>query len=96
MQIWRLKPIGGSAGDWQGSTYRGEVFVRAKSEANAREIASKAFVTMSPVTSGKKITAAPWGQPALVSVMPTKDSGFAVEGIEELVSPAEAVAMSHG
>jgi hypothetical protein len=44
MPIWKLLPSDVDSPDWEASTYRGEVIVRAESEMKALEIVTQAYV----------------------------------------------------
>ena len=91
MPIWKLKPTDVSSRDWEASTYRGEVIIRAESEIKARQIAIRAFVIATQVRLGEKITDVPWNQSLLVSAVTTQDSTYQNIGSEEIVGPPEAL-----
>ncbi len=56
MRIWRLKALSLSSPRWKASTYRGDVIVRAESEANARRLAAKAFGIGAGNGLGREVT----------------------------------------
>jgi hypothetical protein len=91
MAIWELKPTDVSSRDWEASTYRGKVFIRAESETIARQIAARAFVIAAQVRMGEKIMDIPWNQSLLVLASTTEDSVYQNSGNEEIVGPPEAL-----
>jgi hypothetical protein len=91
MAVWKLKPINLNHRDWEASTYRGEVFVRATSEKRSRQIATSAFRIATGVTLGEKIHLDPWIQPDLVSAVQVSDENYLNAGKEEIVGPQEAL-----
>ena len=90
MTIWKLNPIDPNHRDWEASTYREDVIIRADSEERARRIATSAFRKATEVTPGEKIKINPWSQPALVSIVEVKDEGYPETGKEEILGPKEA------
>jgi hypothetical protein len=90
MTIWKLNPIDLNHRDWEASTYRREVIVRAESEKRARQIATSAFHIATTVTPGEKIKSNPWSQTALVSAVEVKDGSYPETGKEEILGPEEA------
>lgn len=43
MMIWKLTPTDVESSHWRGSTYKGEVIVRAEDEDEARHLAQSSF-----------------------------------------------------
>ena len=66
MPLWHLLPIDIASDQWRASTYKGEVIVRARSEAEARSTATATFFRAYERVPGGAILFSPWGQPALV------------------------------
>ena len=91
MEIWKLEPTDVHSRDWEASTYRGEVVVRAESEMKARQIAAGAFVIASKATLAEKLTDIPWHQPSLVSAVTIQDSNYKDGEKEEIVGPPDAL-----
>jgi len=90
--IWKLEPTDVHSRDWEASTYRGEVIVRAESEMKARQIAARAYVIVTEVKIGaRKINDIPWNQLSLVSAVTIQDSSYQESGSEEIVGPPEAL-----
>lgn len=90
MKIWKLNPIDLNHRDWETSTYRREVIVRAESEKRARQIATSAFHIATTVTPGEKIKNNPWNQAALVSAVEIEDESYPETEKEEILGPEEA------
>ena len=91
MAVWKLKPIDPNHRDWEASTYRKEVVIRAESEKRARQVATSAFGIATEVIPGEKIQTNPWSQPALVSVVEVKNGSYPGTGKEEILGPQEAL-----
>jgi len=66
MPLWHLLPLDIASDHWRASTYKGEVLVRAPSEAEARSTATAAFFRAYERVPGGTILFSPWGQPAIV------------------------------
>jgi hypothetical protein len=64
MPLWHLCPIDITSDHWRTSTYKGEVIVRAASEAEARATAT--FFRVYERVPGDAILFSPWRLPALV------------------------------
>ncbi len=85
MHIWRLKALKLSSHHWEASTYRGDVIVRAETEANARRLAAKAFGIGAGNGLGREVAANPWYRPWLVATEVLKGSQFDPDGAEEIL-----------
>ncbi len=85
MRIWRLKALSLSSPHWKASTYRGDVIVRAESEANARRLAAKAFGIGAGTVLGREVAANPWYRPWLVAAEVLEGSQFDPDGEEEIL-----------
>ena len=66
MPLWHLLPLDSTSDHWRSSTYKGEVIVRAASEAEARSTATATFFTAYARTPGDPMLFSPWGQASLV------------------------------
>ncbi len=84
VRIWRLKALSPSSPRWKASTYRGDVIVRAESEANARCLAAKAFGIGARNGLGREL-ANPWYRPWLVVAEVLEGSQFDPDGEEEIL-----------
>jgi len=85
VHIWRLKALRLSSPHWKASTYRGDVIVRAESEANARRLAAKTFGIGAENGLGREVAANPWNRPWLVATEVLKGSQFDPDGEEEIL-----------
>ncbi len=54
MAVWQLMPIDLLDPDWEASSYRGRVLVRARSEAAARVLAAKSFTPGHAFSAGSR------------------------------------------
>jgi hypothetical protein len=66
MPLWQLLPIDSASDHWRASTYKGEVIVRAQSEAEARSTATATFFRAYERVPGEALLFSPWRPPALV------------------------------
>jgi len=87
MPIWKLTPLPKEPSDWDLSTYRGEVLIRATEESMAREIATCAFAIAAQVKEDRSTRSNPWTNSGLVSCDVVSGSGLATEGPSEVLSP---------
>ena len=90
MRIWRLKALRLSSHHWEASTYRGDVIVRAESEANARRLPAKAFGIGAGNGLGREVAANPWYRPWLVAAEVLEGSQYDPDGEEEILYPHDA------
>lgn len=87
MQIWQLTPMREDSPDWNLSTFRGKVLIRATDESTAREIATRAFAIAAKVEKDRSTRFNPWTNSNLVSCKAVSDVEFSTEGPSELLSP---------
>ncbi len=87
VHIWRLKALRLSSPHWEASTYRGDVIVRAETEANARRLATQAFWIATDKTS-LEVPANPWSHSWLVAAEVLEGPQYDPDGDEEILSPA--------
>jgi len=95
VRIWRLKALSLSSPRWKASTYRGDVIVRAESEANARCLAAKAFGIGARNGVGREL-ANPWYRPWLVAAEVLEGSQFDPNGEEEILYRPDAPERGEG
>lgn len=88
MPIWRLEPCDPQDANWEGSSHRGPVVVRAPSEAIARETAERAFGVKSGFPLGKGMHAPPWRRPQLVRARLIESPIYPAEGPVEVLEPS--------
>ncbi|HUZ75378.1 MAG TPA: hypothetical protein VMU87_20535 [Stellaceae bacterium] len=87
MSVWKLTPIDLLDSNWNGSSHRGPVIVRARDEAAARTLAAKAFDVTTRFAPGTGITAPPWTRATLVRAERIKDDRYPVKGPWEVLDP---------
>ena len=78
--IWRLVPIDLKSQNWEASTFKGELIVRACDESEARQIASLKFFIETERRLGQNVSVNPWRDPTTVSCTRTSDSEHIAEG----------------
>lgn len=88
MPIWKLSPIDLSDPNWEASSHRGVVIVRAKHEEDARDLAQEAFGVRTGFPPGRRIVAPPWKRVELVKAERIDDPRYDSEGPDEILSPS--------
>lgn len=88
MPIWRLEPIDFSDANWEASSHRGAVTVRADSEREAREAAQEAFGVKTRFDPGHRTFGPPWLRDSVVAAHRLKDTEFDEEGPTEILDPS--------
>ena len=87
MRIWQLKALSLSSRHWEASTYRGDLIVRAESEANARRLATQSFWIATDKITLQQAPANPWSHSWLVAAEVLKGSQYDPDGEEEILYP---------
>lgn len=87
MPIWRLTPIDPEDPNWEASSHRGLVVVRAPNEASAREVAEKAFGVSTRFPPGKGMRVPPWMRSELVRAEIIDSPIYPAEGPTEVLEP---------
>jgi len=85
--IWKLTPIDLSDPNWQSSSHRGAVTVRATNERVARHTAARAFDVGSRFPPRAGVHAPPWMRPALVRAERIESTLYASDGPPEVLEP---------
>jgi hypothetical protein len=88
MPIWRLTPIDLEDPNWEASSHRGLVVVRAPSEASAREAAEGAFGVPTRFPPGKGMRIPPWMRSELVHAEIIDSPIYSAEGTTEVLEPS--------
>ena len=88
MPLWELTPVNLLDPDWEASSHRGRVVVRAPREAVARDEAEKAFGVKTRFEPGSGVKAPPWKRPSLVTAKIVQDDRYEETGPTEIVFPA--------
>ena len=89
MLLWQLQPVDTAATCWEASTYRGQVIVRARDEAAARELAEKAFGVKTRFSPGKGMKAPPWKRPEFVTATVVDVPLYSPKGPSEILYPPQ-------
>ena len=89
MPIWKLTPTDRLSRDWELSTYKGAIIVRAPSQEEARMRATGVFAISQEARPGTDSPEPPWDQPDLVNCSCVTDSQFDEEGPTVVLSPPE-------
>ncbi len=88
MQLWKLTPLDLSAPNWEASTHKGPVIVRAPNEVAARKEANNKFscaANKQPI--GDPVRHPPWDHVSLVSAETIDDERFEAEGPTKVLDP---------
>ena len=80
MPLWKLQPLDLSDPNWEASSHRGVVVVRAPDEETARDEGERAFGLKTRLAPGAGIKAAPWKRALLVSAERVRDQRYEEEG----------------
>jgi hypothetical protein len=88
MTVWQLTPIDLLDPNWEASSHRGRVLVRARSEAAARALAAKSFTVATRFPPGHGVKAPPWTRSSLVKAERIKDARYPASGPDEVLDPA--------
>lgn len=87
MAIWLLTPLDPDSPNWEGSSHRGPVVVRAPNEQKARAVAAEAFDVKTGFRPGQGVHFPPWTRAALVRAEHVHDPRFEEEGPTALLEP---------
>lgn len=88
MAVWELTPIDLLDPNWEASSYRGRVLVRARSAAVARALAARSFSVSTRFPPGRGVMAPPWTRSSLVKAVRIEDVRFPGPGPDEVLDPA--------
>jgi osmotically-inducible protein OsmY len=86
MPIWQLSPVDLSDPNWEASSHRGTVIVRAPDEKTAREAAQSAFGVATRFKHHPRLIA-PWTRAKLVHASHIEDQRFDPEGPSGVLVP---------
>ena len=96
MQLWKLEPTNLTDNNWEASTYKGEVIIRAEDLHGAQHIAARAYGIATKRILGKTVKIIPWDYPGLVSTIQIQATDdYAEDGDLGIVYPAAAMAAAH-
>lgn len=87
MPLWTLTPLDLDDPNWEASSHRGPVLVRAPNEKEAREVAGRAFDIKTRFPPGQGMHSPPWLRPTLVTARRVDDPRFEADGPTALLEP---------
>jgi hypothetical protein len=87
MPFWHLLPLDVASDHWRASTYKGEVIVRATSEAEARSTATTTFFRAYERVPGGIILFSPWNQTTVVDCRRVEGLPYDEQGPTVVVYP---------
>jgi hypothetical protein len=88
MKIFRLEPKNLNSHNWEASTYKDVVIVRAEDERRARERAKLDFLNADEIKSTAQPAAiSPWSLGDHVDCKELNDSKYLIDGDEEILDP---------
>jgi len=87
MAVWSLIPLDLDDPDWEASSHRGPVVVRAANERQARKLAAEAFDVKTGFPPREGMRFPPWTRAALVKAQRTDDPRFEGEGPPAVLEP---------
>jgi len=82
-------PIDPASRNWNASTFKGELIVRASDENKARQIASNEFHIATPQSLGRDVVVSPWKNPDTVSCEKVDGSEYAAESPDGILHRKE-------
>jgi len=88
MAIFSLIPVDLDDPDWETSSHRGPVIVRAANEQQARAVAAEAFDVKTGFRPGQGMRFPPWTRATVVRAKRIDDPRFQGEGPAEVLEPA--------
>ena len=96
MALWKLKPLDPSDPNWEASTFKNELIVRALDSRIARLLAARAFGIATEHRPGEAVKIVPWDYSGLVSCEQVEATeAYSEEGDQGIVYPDEAVRSTH-
>lgn len=88
MAVWKLSPIDLLDTNWEASSHRAVVIVRAPDEAAARAAAAKAFDIPTRFPPGSGVRTPPWTRASLVQAEEITDRRYDPQGPVQILEPA--------
>ncbi len=96
MPLWKLEPLDLGDRNWEASTYKGEVIVRADDLRRAQRLAARAFGIATQHRPGETVKIIPWDYSGLVAASQVQATDeYAEDGDQGIVYPPEAVRSAH-
>jgi hypothetical protein len=88
MPLWKLQPLDPGDPNWEASSHRGLVIVRAPDEEAARDEAQRAFGVKTRFSPRAGIKVPPWTRPSLVAAERVRDERYEEDGPTEILEPS--------
>ncbi len=88
MPVWKLTPVNLNDPNWQASSHRDIVIIRARDEEAARKLAQKAFGLKTDFPAGGGIKAPPWTRADVVKAERIKRTFYEDNGPDEVLHPS--------
>jgi len=88
MPIWKLTPLDLGDPNWQASSHQGIAIIRARTEAQARATAAKAFDVKTRFSPGQGQRLPPWKRAALVKAERVEDRRYEADGPAAVLEPS--------
>ena len=88
MPIWKLSPVDPLDPNWEASSHRGDVIIRAADEAAARAAAAEAFDVATRFPPGAGLRVPPWTRADLVKAERITDPRYDPQGPVQVLDPA--------
>jgi len=88
MALWKLTPIDLLDPNWEASSHRGVVIVRAPDEAAARSAAARAFDIATRFPPGAPVRVPPWTRDILVKAETVEDDRYDARGPTQVLEPS--------
>lgn len=95
MPIWKLEAVDPTANHWRCSKWVGTVFIRAKDELAAREIAQSAYGIVAEKIPGLETPQIPWVHDWISACEQVGDSEYDADGPDDILGPEEALKRTH-
>lgn len=96
MPLWKLEPVDLTDRNWDASTYKAELIVRAEDPGTAKRLAARAYGIATKHRVGELVKIVPWDHPGFVTsteVQPTDN--YVEDGERSIVYPPKAVVSAH-
>jgi hypothetical protein len=87
MPIWRLIPVDFKDPNWEATSHRGSVVVRAPGESTAREAAQAALGVQTRFPPAKGLRVPPWMRSKLVRADNIDSPLYSADGPTEVLQP---------
>lgn len=87
MNIWKLSPVDLSHPNWEASTLKREITVRAENEIQAREIATMKTAIATSRTLGRELRFPPWKSHETAACFIDASEKYPSDGVPGILDP---------